>query len=533
MTMAVGGMAAGFVLGCTIALYQAENWLDRYATLVATQQNASSAEAMQVLAAMKDSPYPFCSDPEIANFRELVFRSEHLKDAGRISGGTINCSATSERPLQSAWKFKPEFSQRDGSIAYSNLVPIPYAGLQRAGLQLGNGYVVFSPQLPAAPGPIPMRLEFTMNPPAGKLTGASPGGIGRGRRPDLTAEGMFRLGDTLYATRCSNAFFKCVKATTTVREAFNGEGLAVAAATTVGGLAGGFLGLLMSYMFSRSLNMDRQLRRAIANERLGLAYQPIVNLDNGRIVGAEALSRWTDEDGVEVSPDVFIPVAEAGGMIGSITKLVVRKSLQTFGETLRTHADFHLSVNVSASDLVDPGFLPMLEEAVGKAKIPPKSLVIEITESSTANRAEAVETISELRRRGHSIHIDDFGTGYSSLSYLLFLNVDTIKIDRAFIKAIGTESVTVAILPQILAMAEALKIGVVAEGVETEQQANYFSGSGRRIDGQGWLYGHPFPAEELHCLLDEQWGTSRVPVDLGPIPVVKPKVARARRLGIA
>jgi sensor c-di-GMP phosphodiesterase-like protein len=348
----------------------------------------------------------------------------------------------------------------------------------------------------------------------------------QGQGPDLTTEGTFRLGDTLYATRCSTAFFKCVTATTTVREAVQGEGLAVAAATTVGGLAGGFLGLFISYMLSRSLNMDQQLRRAIANERLGLAYQPIVNLDNGRIVGAEALSRWTDEDGVEVSPDVFIPVAEAGGMIGSITKQVVRNGLQTFGETLRTHSDFRLSVNVSASDLCDPGFLPMLDEAVKKAKIPPRSLVIEITESSAANRAEAMETIRLLRRRGHSIHIDDFGTGYSSLSYLLFLNVDTIKIDKAFIKAIGTESVTVAILPQILAMAEALKIGVVAEGVETEQQANYFSGAGRRIDGQGWLYGRPFPAEEFHCLLAEQWGKARD-------SVVRPEAPLAPQLGMA
>jgi sensor c-di-GMP phosphodiesterase-like protein len=513
MAMAMGGMVAGFVLGYVLSLYQAENWLDRYATLVATQQDASSAEAMKVLAAMKDSPYPFCSDAEIANFRELVFRSEYLKDAGRIRGGTINCSATSAHPSPSIGQFKSEFSQQDGSIAYSNLVPIRDAGLKRAGLQLGDGYVVFSPQAPAALGPIPMRLAFAMNPAAAKLTGGSPGVSAQGQGPDMTAEGTFRLGDTLNATRCSTAFFKCVTATTTVREAFRGEGLAVAAATTVGGLAGGFLGLFMSFMLSRSLDMEQQLRRAIASEQLGLAYQPIVNLDNGRIVGAEALSRWTDEDGVEVSPDIFIPLAESRGMIGLITRLVVRKGLQTFGETLRAHADFRLSVNVSASDLTDPGFLPMLDEAVGKAKIPPKSLVIEITESSAANRAEAMETIRLLRRRGHSIHIDDFGTGYSSLSYLLFLNVDTIKIDKAFIKAIGTESVTVVILPQILAMAEALKIGVVAEGVETEQQANYFSGAGRRIDGQGWLYGRPFQAEEFPSLLAEQWNKTRASVD--------------------
>jgi sensor c-di-GMP phosphodiesterase-like protein len=192
---------------------------------------------------------------------------------------------------------------------------------------------------------------------------------------------------------------------------------------------------------------------------------------------------------------------------------VVRRALRDFGETLRTNADFRLSVNVTAPDLADRAFLPMLDEAVKRARISPKSLVIEITESSTANRVEAMETIRELRRRGHSIHIDDFGTGYSSLSYLLYLNVDKIKVDKAFTKAIGTDSVTVAILPQILAMAESLHMGVVAEGVETQQQANYFSGWGGRIDGQGWFYGRPVPAEEFHRLLAAGRGKARLEVN--------------------
>ena len=98
----------------------------------------------------------------------------------------------------------------------------------------------------------------------------------------------------------------------------------------------------------------------------------------------------------------------------------------------------------------------MLDSSLKQAKVHPKSLAIEITESSTANRDVAMETIRILRSRGHSIHIDDFGTGYSSLSYLLYLSVDTIKIDKAFTQVIGTESVTVAILPQILAMAKSL-----------------------------------------------------------------------------
>ena len=112
-----------------------------------------------------------------------------------------------------------------------------------------------------------------------------------------------------------------------------------------------------------------------------------------------------------------------------------------------------------------------------------------------------METIRNLRRRGHSIHIDDFGTGYSNLDKLLYLFADTIKIDKAFTKVIGTESVAVAILPQILAMAKSLNLEVVVEGVETDRQADYFSRVTQKIYGQGWLYGRPVPAEEFQILL--------------------------------
>jgi sensor c-di-GMP phosphodiesterase-like protein len=531
LTMAVIGMAAGCLIGYALAIYLAESWLDEYSTLVAVQQDASSEEALRALGEIKASPHPFCSDAELTYFRELVFRSTYLKDAGRIHGGKIDCSATADRPARTIGQFIPEFSQQDGSVAYNNLLPIRDTGLQRAGLQIGNAYVVFAPPAPASLGHIPMRLTFTMNPPASAAAAVPPSAHPKG--PDLTIEGTFHQGETLYATRCSSAFFKCVTATTTVPEAFQGEGGVVVGGTLLGGLSGGLIGMLLSFIFSRSLNMEQQLRRAVANETITLVYQPIVVMGSEKIVGAEALARWVDEDGSVVGPDVFIKIAEARGFVTSITKLVIRRALRDFGETLRSRPEFRLSVNVTAQDLCDPAFLPMLDEAVKKAKTQAKSLAIEITESSTANRVEAMETIRELRWRGHSIHIDDFGTGYSSLSYLLYLNVDTIKVDQAFTKAIGTESVTVAILPQILAMAESLNMGVVAEGVETEHQANYFSGSGREIHGQGWFFGRPMSAEEFHLLLMEQLANGTSSNAAPTVPSVRSEGIRLATRSIA
>jgi sensor c-di-GMP phosphodiesterase-like protein len=249
--------------------------------------------------------------------------------------------------------------------------------------------------------------------------------------------------------------------------------------------------------------LDHQLRRAIRREQLRLVYQPIVSLPDGEIVGAEALARWTDEDGFAVGPDIFIKIAEERGFVGEITRLVTRRALSDFAQTLRARPDFELSINVAAADLADPRFLPMLESELKRAGVAAKSLAIEITESSTARHEVAIATILRLRQMGHGIHIDDFGTGYSSLAYLHDLSVNAIKIDRSFTQAIGTEAVTLAILPQILVMADALHLQVIVEGIETSLQANYFSSGTRPILGQGWLYGRPVTAEEFIRLLAE------------------------------
>jgi sensor c-di-GMP phosphodiesterase-like protein len=251
----------------------------------------------------------------------------------------------------------------------------------------------------------------------------------------------------------------------------------------------------------RRLSLDRQLKRAVAQGELQVAYQPIVNMDNGKIVGAEALARWTKPDGEQVSPEVFIKVAEENGFVGSITSLILRRTLNEFREVFQKIPDFRLNINIAPADLADPAFLPMLDEAVAQANVPTRNLVLEVTESATASREVAMESIRSLRERGYSIYIDDFGTGYSNLSYLLYLSVDTIKIDKAFTRAIGTEAVTVALLPQIIAMARSLNLGVVVEGIESERQADYFSTNNVRIYGQGWLYGRPMPAAEFFQLL--------------------------------
>jgi sensor c-di-GMP phosphodiesterase-like protein len=262
--------------------------------------------------------------------------------------------------------------------------------------------------------------------------------------------------------------------------------------------------LVFPMLYSRNKSVEQQLLRALRADALTVVYQPIVDLATGNIVEAEALVRWTDEYKNAVSPDVFVKIAEERGFVGQITKLVLRHALRDFGATMRARSTFRVNVNIAASDLADSNFLPMLEKALAEAEVSPRNLGIEITESYTARQQVARNTILRLRRQGHYVAIDDFGTGYSSLAYLHDLSVDAIKIDKAFTKAIGTDAVTVSILPQILTMAETLKLRVVVEGIETRAQADYFAASNQRIHAQGWLFGRPVPARQFLQLLDEE-----------------------------
>lgn len=501
--MAACGTFVGYQLADSLAIRTTDRRLDRYASRILADGEATSTKLRTVLDAVSASRYSTCSNAEIDYFRTLIFAPEYLKDAGRMRNGKVECSAALGRSVQLGVQSTPDFTQQDGSILYRDLVPYRSNGLTTITLQRGDAFVVFTPltRLPVEPPPMHYTETVTNAPTQmhGRLLGESL----QASAQILTTEGRTRIGDNLYVTRCSSRYFNCVTVYTSIPEVMNASRAKVIGFIGLFRLLGGLTGLGLALLFYRYRSVEQQLRRAIRRDELFLVYQPIVQLQSRRITGAEALARWTNKQGVEVSPEVFVKIAEENGFVGEITRLVVRHALRDFGEMLRSHPGFRLSINAAAADLADPGFLPMLNRAVDEAAVPAQSLAIEITERSTVKRKEAIETIRGLRDKGYSVHIDDFGTGYSSLSYLHDLSVDAIKIDKAFTQAISTGSAIVGIVPQILAMAEALKLEVTVEGIETEGQASYFESATRPILAQGWLFGRPVPAADFPRLLAE------------------------------
>jgi len=508
-TLIVAGLGtlSGYLLGRAIAIRQAESRLDQYANRILADAASSSAESRAILERMNASPFPACSDAEIAFFRKLVFQSQYLKAGGRIRDGKIECSTTMGR-VEAQAQYKPDVSRGDGTRLFKNLPPFRVDNQTVIAIQFGDSFVVYNPYNLRTAAGLPMRYAVTVRDTptrqAGRLFGELPTSQGSDLTSIVTTEGKAHLGESLYATRCSDEYATCMTAHIGVADALLASHRYIAAFMALGGLSGVLLGMLCPLLYRRNKSVEQQLIRAIRGDMLTVVYQPIVDLTTGRIVEAEALVRWTDEYKNAVSPDVFVKVAEERGFVGDITKLVVRHVLRDFGSTMRARPEFRVNVNIAAADLADSCFVPMLEDALFDAEVPARSLGVEITESYTARQQVAKDTILRLRQKGHVVHIDDFGTGYSSLAYLHDLSVDSIKIDKAFTKAIGTDAVTVSILPQILTMAETLKLHVIVEGIETRAQANYFASGHENVYGQGWLFGRPVTARLFLQMLDEE-----------------------------
>jgi diguanylate cyclase (GGDEF)-like protein/PAS domain S-box-containing protein len=251
------------------------------------------------------------------------------------------------------------------------------------------------------------------------------------------------------------------------------------------------------------LRTEGGLRAALAAGTLHLAYQPIVSLVDRRILGAEALLRWDDPVRGPISPGEFIPIAEATGLIVPIGEWVMNRACADAVELHRDH-DLHVSVNVSARQLVSGDFSAWLDGVLAQTGLPATALTVEVTESAVLHDLTTVQTaFDRMRSRGVRIAIDDFGTGFSSLARLQRLPVDIIKLDRDFVRDIGEQPGAHTMATAIFELSKAIGASIVAEGVETEAQAATLRDIGYE-SAQGFLFARPMPLAQLHELLDAE-----------------------------
>ena len=244
--------------------------------------------------------------------------------------------------------------------------------------------------------------------------------------------------------------------------------------------------------------LEIALRRALAAGQFELHYQPLVNVDNRRITGCEALLRWNHPERGMIPPAEFIPVAEEIGLIVPLGEWVLRKACL---DAASWPDDIKVAVNLSPIQVTNQNLVQIVVSALAAAGLPARRLEIEITESVLMHNTETnTATLHRLRELGVRISMDDFGTGYSSLSYLQRFPFDKIKIDRSFIRDIAGPGASSSIVQAVVNIAAASDMTTTAEGVETEQQRNllYILGC---TEMQGYLFSPAIPAADVRRLL--------------------------------
>jgi len=247
----------------------------------------------------------------------------------------------------------------------------------------------------------------------------------------------------------------------------------------------------------RRLAVVSALREALSSGAIGVAFQPKVDATTGQISGVEALARWTHPALGSITPDEFIPLAEASGLMGPLTATVLRQSLTACKGWQRRAGRVGVAVNVSADTILDPSFVTEVAAVLASVGIAPDLLTLELTEGVVVSDAAlAVVRMSELHALGVKLSVDDFGTGYSSLTYLKGLPVDEVKIDKGFVDDLATDPADRAVVRAVVDIAHTLGLRVVAEGVEQEAQQTILRGLG--VDEiQGYLHARPMPALEM------------------------------------
>lgn len=256
----------------------------------------------------------------------------------------------------------------------------------------------------------------------------------------------------------------------------------------------------------------RRLSRALSIGALDVHYQPIVELPSGRVLGVEALARWTDSDLGPVTPDVFIRVAEECGLIGKLGAYVLDRACRDAVEWTGGRPEGPtVSVNVSAMQLAADDIVAVVRRALTRSGLPAARLCLEITESAAIDDLEACAArLESLRALGVRVALDDYGTGHSSLTLLRRLPVDVLKIDRSFVERVTTDALDAVLVRLVIDTAHSLGLRVCAEGIETEEQARQLVALGADR-AQGWLFGRPEPTSA--ALVQKLWSDKGAAVD--------------------
>ncbi len=249
-----------------------------------------------------------------------------------------------------------------------------------------------------------------------------------------------------------------------------------------------------------TIKISNDFKEALKNKQIELYYQPIIKMDDGKVMGFEALMRWQHPEKGFISPGIFIPIIEQSGLIVEASRWALRESCKALKriESLTGYEnDLFMSVNFSSTDFASEDFVESVYNTISESDVDPKMVHLEITERLLMRQPEnARDTLLMCRKAGMGISIDDFGTGYSSLSYLHYFPIDTLKIDRSFVSDMHKDDGAMELIKSIITLGKNMKMKIIAEGVENKEEAEKLTELGCD-QAQGFYFAKPMPEREI------------------------------------
>jgi sensor c-di-GMP phosphodiesterase-like protein len=484
-----------------------------YARDVIHRTDVAAQQSARVLRALNKSPYPPCSPESLRLMRSLDLSSTYIQAIGHVRDGVIVCSSQGLEQLPLGG------NAYHTSTGYTIYPSVPLPGVEPSPLLAleGNGYaVLIHRDLPIDTSVMEPDVSLGLFHMERKQNTIARGFLDPAWIPRLARQRETSFSDGRYLvtiTRSSRTLVAAIAAMPLrhVEERAAGIAWRLLPPAALGGL---LMALLVLQVWRSQMSIDTALRQGLRRDEFYLLYQPIVDLDSGKMVGAEALLRWRRATGEEVSPELFIAVAERSGVIRELTDRVMHLVARDTAGYLARHPDFHIALNLSAGDMQSTAIVGKLERLIEHCGARPSNFILEITERSFLDLDAARPVLQELRARAIEVAIDDFGTGYSSLSYLESLDIDYLKIDRSFIEAIGTGAPTSQVVGHIIEMARTMRLRMIAEGIESVAQAEFLRA--RHVQfAQGWSFGRPMPFADV---LQHRLARSLTPALAGPGP---------------
>lgn len=474
--------------------------LQQYSQEVLAQGIAVANEGRETISRVLTLNNAPCSNADLKELRLISFYSVYLRDIGRIKDNYLICSA--------GW-----------GILNPPIYLLPANLTTAEGVQLWTAMKdVVDPRITADMASLHGVVTITAaaafrgftHPPAGYSAALLTRNLDHVYQTfgyvDISAFRQTRQQHNAWLTMGKRQTFFCApKRSICVLAQLDSAGILyrpwyiIAALFSLGTLIGASFALSYQFYADRHQALPSQLKRAIKHQRLHVHYQPLISLPQRAIIGVEALARWKNECGDNVSPELFVSIAEEIGYSSELTRIITRQALQDMQPYLIQETPFLLSINLSISDIVSPDYHRFLQQMCDELAIDKTRIMLELTERSSTSHKTLADGLEALRRSGYKVALDDFGTGYSNLDYLSHLPFDMIKIDKIFVDAIGTDTVNAAMADLLFTLIKKLDVPVIIEGVETREQAAYILEQCPSAIIQGWYFSK---AVALHDLPD-------------------------------